>query len=82
LGGRGRGISELKASLVYRVSSRTARDTQRNPVSKKNKKNKNKNKNKKTKTKTKTKNKNKKNKNKKQKQEKTKKKAIGLNNIF
>jgi Sec-independent protein translocase protein TatA len=36
LGGRGRGrwISEFKASLVYRVSSRTARATQRNPVSK------------------------------------------------
>jgi uncharacterized protein (DUF2252 family) len=33
-GGRGRWISELKASLVYRVSSRTARTTQRNPVSK------------------------------------------------
>jgi hypothetical protein len=33
LGGRGRQISE--ASLVYRVSSRTARATQRNPVSKK-----------------------------------------------
>jgi hypothetical protein len=30
LGGRGRGISEFKASLVYRVSSRTARATQRN----------------------------------------------------
>jgi hypothetical protein len=41
LGGRGRQISELKASLVYRVSSRTARATQINPVSK----------NKKTKTK-------------------------------
>jgi hypothetical protein len=27
-------ISEFEASLVYRVSSRTARDTQRNPVSK------------------------------------------------
>jgi hypothetical protein len=37
LGGRGRQISEFKASLVYRVSSRTARATQRNPVSKKNK---------------------------------------------
>jgi hypothetical protein len=37
LGGRGRQISELEASLVYRVSSRTARDTQRNPVSKTNK---------------------------------------------
>jgi hypothetical protein len=34
LGGRGRRISEFKASLVYKVSSRTARDTQRNPVSK------------------------------------------------
>jgi hypothetical protein len=28
------GISEFKASLVYRVSSRTARAIQRNPVSK------------------------------------------------
>jgi hypothetical protein len=35
LGGRGRQISKFKASLVYRVSSRTARVTQRNPVSKK-----------------------------------------------
>jgi hypothetical protein len=34
LGGRGRCISEFKASLVYRVSSRIARATQRNPVSK------------------------------------------------
>jgi hypothetical protein len=32
LGGRGRRISEFKASLVYRVSFRTARATQRNPV--------------------------------------------------
>jgi hypothetical protein len=40
LGGRGRWISEFEASLVYRVSSRTARAIQRNPVSK----NKNKNK--------------------------------------
>lgn len=31
-GGRGRGISELEAKLVYRVSSRTGKDTQRNPV--------------------------------------------------
>jgi hypothetical protein len=38
LGGRGRGISEFEASLVYRVSSRTARATQRNPVLKKRKK--------------------------------------------
>jgi hypothetical protein len=35
LGGRGRWISEFEASLVYRVSSRTARATKRNPVSKK-----------------------------------------------
>jgi hypothetical protein len=35
---RGRRISEFKASLVYRVSSRTARATQRNPVSKRKKK--------------------------------------------
>jgi hypothetical protein len=35
LGGRGRRISEFEASLVYKVSSRTARATQRNPVSKK-----------------------------------------------
>jgi hypothetical protein len=34
LGGRGRQISEFEASLVYIVSSRTARATQRNPVSK------------------------------------------------
>jgi hypothetical protein len=34
LGGKGRWISEFQASLVYRVSSRTARATQRNPVSK------------------------------------------------
>jgi hypothetical protein len=34
LGGRGRRISEFEASLVYKVSSRTARATQRNPVSK------------------------------------------------
>ena len=33
MGGRGRQISEFEASLVYRVSSRTARATQRNPVS-------------------------------------------------
>jgi hypothetical protein len=51
LGSRGRWISEFKASLVYKVSSRTARVIQRNPISKNHKKNKNK----KTKTKTKTK---------------------------
>ena len=33
MGGRGRRISEFEASLVYRLSSRTARATQRNPVS-------------------------------------------------
>jgi hypothetical protein len=56
LGGRGRRISEFEASLVYKVSSRTARATQRNPVSKKQKQ---KQKNK-TKTKTKIKQTNKK----------------------
>jgi hypothetical protein len=35
LGGRDRQISEFEISLVYRVSSRTARDTERNPVSNK-----------------------------------------------
>jgi hypothetical protein len=34
LGGRGRQISEFKASPVYKVSSRTARATQGNPVPK------------------------------------------------
>jgi hypothetical protein len=48
LGGRGRRISEFEASLVYRVSSRTARAIPRNSVWK-NKTNKTKNK--KTKTK-------------------------------
>ena len=47
LGGRGRQISEFEDNLVYKVSSRTVRATQRNPVSK----------NKQTKNKTKTKNK-------------------------
>jgi hypothetical protein len=45
MGGRGRQISEFKASLVYKVSSRTARAIQRSPVLK----------NKQTKTKTKQK---------------------------
>jgi hypothetical protein len=49
LGGRGRWISEFEASLVYKVSSRTARAIQRNPVSKNQKKKKKKPK--KTKTK-------------------------------
>jgi hypothetical protein len=35
LGRRGQRISEFKASLVYKVSSRTARTIQRNPVSQK-----------------------------------------------
>jgi hypothetical protein len=39
LGGRGRLISEFEASLVYKMSSRTAGAIQRNPVSKKEKKN-------------------------------------------
>jgi hypothetical protein len=39
LGGRGRQISEFETSLVYKVSSRTARAKQRNPVSKKQKTN-------------------------------------------
>jgi hypothetical protein len=37
LGGRGRQISEFEARMVYRVSFRTARATQRNPVSEKKK---------------------------------------------
>jgi hypothetical protein len=44
LRGRGRLISEFEASLVYKVSSRTARAIQRNPVSKKQKTKQNKNK--------------------------------------
>jgi hypothetical protein len=47
LGGRGRWISEFKASLVYKVSSRTARATQRNPVLKNKNNNNNNNNNKK-----------------------------------
>ena len=47
MGGRGRWISEFEASLVYKVSSRTARATQRNPVSKKQNKTKQKTKKKK-----------------------------------
>jgi hypothetical protein len=49
LGGRGRQISEFEASLVYKVSSRTARAIQRNPVSKNQKKKKRKKKKKKLK---------------------------------
>jgi hypothetical protein len=51
LGGRGRQISEFEASLVYKVSSRTARAIQRNPVSKKKKTKKKKKKKKKNKNK-------------------------------
>jgi hypothetical protein len=47
LGGRDRQISEFKASLVYKVSSRTARAIQRNPVSENKKKKKKTNKKKK-----------------------------------
>ena len=50
MGGRGRRISEFKASLVYRASSRTARAAQKNPVLK-NQKHKNKTKQNKTKQK-------------------------------
>jgi hypothetical protein len=46
-GGKGRQISEFKASLFYRVSSRTARATQRNHVSRKEKRKKKKKKKKK-----------------------------------
>jgi hypothetical protein len=38
LGGRGWQITEFEASLVYKVSSRIARATQRNPVLKNQKK--------------------------------------------
>jgi hypothetical protein len=38
LGGRGSQIYEFETSLVYRVSSRTARDIQKNPVLKSQKK--------------------------------------------
>jgi hypothetical protein len=39
LGGESRQISEFEASLVYKVSSRTARAIQRNPVLRKTKPN-------------------------------------------
>jgi hypothetical protein len=42
-GGRGRWIFEFEASLKQKMSSRTARATQRNPASKKTKQNKTKN---------------------------------------
>jgi hypothetical protein len=66
LGGRGRWISEFEASLGYRMSSRIARATQRNPVLK-------------NKTKQTNKQTNKKNKNThKKKKRKMKKKAIDI----
>jgi hypothetical protein len=49
----GKSISEFEASLVYKVSSRSSRAIQRNPVSKNQKKTKQKNKTKKQKTKNK-----------------------------
>jgi hypothetical protein len=45
MGGRGRWISEFEVSLVYKVSSRTARAIQRNPVLKNNNNNNSNNKN-------------------------------------
>jgi hypothetical protein len=54
LEGRGRWIPEFQDSLVYRVSSRTARAVQRNPVSKKQTKTPNKTTTTKNKTKPKT----------------------------
>jgi hypothetical protein len=62
-------ISEFKASLVYRVSCRTARAIQRNPVSKTNKQT-----NKQTKRKKEKKRKEKKRKEKKRKEKKRKEK--------
>jgi hypothetical protein len=50
LGGRGRWISEFEASMVYKVSSRTTRAIQRNPVSKNQNKKQNKTKKKKNQT--------------------------------
>ena len=38
MGGRERWISEFEANLIYKVNSRTAKATQRNPVLNKNKK--------------------------------------------
>jgi hypothetical protein len=73
LGGRGRWISEFEASLVYKVSSRTARATQRNPVSENQKKKKTKKQKKKKKKKERKKRKRKR---KKRKEKKKKKKVI------
>jgi hypothetical protein len=54
LGGRGWRVSEFEASQVYKVSSRTARAIQRNPVSTKQKPKKQNNKKKKEKRKRKS----------------------------
>jgi hypothetical protein len=67
LGGRGRWISEFEASLVYRVSSRTA---QRNPVLKNHKKKERKEKKRKEKKRKEKKRKEKKRKEKKRKEKK------------
>jgi hypothetical protein len=69
LEGRSRWIPEFEASLVYKVSPRTARAIQRNPVSKKQNKTK---KQKKTKKKQK----------KKQKQKQTKKEMSGKGKMY
>jgi hypothetical protein len=74
LGGKGRWISEFEVSLVYRVTSRTARAIQRNPILKN--QTKPKTKNKKTKQ-NKTKNPNNNNKTKPSPLEKTSKKGVG-----
>ena len=70
MGGRGRLISEFEANLVYRVSSRTARATQRKPVLK--------NKNKQTTTTKKPPNQKKKKKKKKKPTKKKKKKELKI----
>jgi hypothetical protein len=77
LGGRGRQISEFEASLVYKVSSRTARATQRNPVLK-NKKQASKQANKQTKKQKQKRKKEKRKKEKKERKEGRKKKEIVL----
>jgi hypothetical protein len=75
-------ISEYEASLVYKVSSRTARGIQRNPVSKNQKPNQNKKQTKKKKHKTQKKNQKTKNKRQKQnKQNKTNKQANKTNRM-
>jgi hypothetical protein len=71
MGGRGRWISEFVVSLVYKLSSRTTKAIQRNPVSKKQKK-----KQKQYKTKPKKKEKKKKKKDKEKKKKKLKRKSI------